>query len=80
MTTDEELIVEAWNFGQFADDATWQMPKPVREAMCRLAERISKQEDSERFCRAAWTQGILNPIQAAQLWRMFNDDSVHNHG
>lgn len=39
---DKALIVEACNFGQFSDDANWQLPWPVRKALVRIAATWSK--------------------------------------
>lgn len=34
---DMTIIVEAYRYGQFSDDAKWQMPTPIRQALCRMA-------------------------------------------
>lgn len=43
---DKDLLVEAWNFGQFADDFNAPQAKPVRAALRRLCETLSLPNDA----------------------------------
>lgn len=40
--SDRALLVEAWNFGQFADDFDQSQAKPIRAALRRLCEALSQ--------------------------------------
>lgn len=38
---DQELLIEAWNYGQFADDFDQPQAKPVRAAIRRFCEALA---------------------------------------
>ena len=44
---DQELLVEAWNYGQFADDFNQPQAKPVRAAIRRFCEALSTPANTE---------------------------------